>query len=41
MATPNKLGKWIIPSSKIHMTEEETLGSGAKGGGKEELEGEE
>ena len=42
MATPNKLGKWIIPSCKIHMVEEEeTLGRGPKGGGKEELEEEE
>ena len=41
MATPNKLGKWIIPSCKIHMVEEETLGRGPKGGGKKELEGEE
>ena len=37
MATPNKLGKEIIPSCKIHMVEEETLGRGLKGGGKEEL----
>ena len=35
--TKNKLGKWIIPSCKIHMVEEETLGRGPKGGGKEEL----
>ena len=41
MVTPNKLGKWIIPSWKIHMVEEETLGRGPKGGGKEELGGEE
>ena len=38
MATQkNKLGKWIIPSYKIHMVEKETLGRGPKGGGKEEL----
>ena len=37
MATPNKLGKWIIPSYKIHVVEEETLGRGPTGGGKEEL----
>ena len=36
-----KLGKWIIPSCKIYMMEEETLGRGPKGGGKEELEEEE
>ena len=41
MATPNKLGKVIIPSCKIHMVEEETRGRGPKGGGKEELEGKE
>ena len=41
MATPNKLGKEIIPSYKIHMVKEETLGRGPKGGGKEELGGEE
>ena len=41
MATPNKLGKRIIPSCKIHMVEEETLGRDPKGGGKEELGGEE
>ena len=41
MATPNKLGKWIIPSCKIHMVEEETFGRGPNGGGKEELGGEE
>ena len=41
MATPNKLEKRIIPSCKIHMVEEETLGRGPKGGGKEELGGEE
>ena len=40
MATPNKLGKGIIPSYKIHMMEEETLGRGPKGGWKEELGGE-
>ena len=40
MATPNKLGKGIISSCKIHMVEEETLGRGPKGGGKEELGGE-
>ena len=33
----NKLGKEIIPSCNIHMVEEETLGRGLKGGGKEEL----
>ena len=38
MATQkNKLGKGIIPSCKIYMVEEETLGKGPKGGGKEEL----
>ena len=37
MATPNKLGKRIIPSCKIHIVEEETLGRAPKGGGKEEL----
>ena len=41
MATLDKLGKRIIPSCKIHMVEEETLGRGSKGGGKEELGGEE
>ena len=41
MATPNRLGKEIIPSCNIHMVEEETLGRGPKGGGKEELGGEE
>ena len=40
MATPNKLGKGIIPSCKLHMVKEETLGRGPKGGGKEELRGE-
>ena len=35
------LGKGIIPTCKIHMVEKETLGRGPKGGGKEELEGEE
>ena len=39
MATPNKLGKRIIPSCKIHMVENETLDKGPKGGGKEELGG--
>ena len=29
-----KLGKWIIPSCKIHTVEEETLGGGSKSGGK-------
>ena len=38
MATPNKLGKGIIPSCKIHMVEEGTFDGGPKGGGKEELE---
>ena len=37
MATPNKLGKRIIPSCKIHMVEEGTLDGSPKGGGKEEL----
>ena len=37
MATPNKLEKGIIPSCKIHMVEEGTLGKGPKGRGKEEL----
>ena len=37
MATPNKLGKRIILSCKIHMVEEETLEGCPKGGGKEEL----
>ena len=37
MTTPNKLGKEIIPSCKIHMEEEETLEEGPKDGGKEEL----
>ena len=37
MTTPNKLGKRIIPSCKIHIVEEETLGRGPKGKGKEEL----
>ena len=32
-----KLGKGIIPSCNIHMVEEETLGKGPKGEGKEEL----
>ena len=41
MATPNKLGNGIIPSCKIHMVKEETLGRGPNGGGKEELGGEE
>ena len=41
MKTPNKLGKRIIPSCKIHMVEEGTLGRGPNGGGKEELGGEE
>ena len=41
MATPNKLGKGIIPSCKIHIVKEETLGGGPKGGGKEELREEE
>ena len=35
--TKNKLRKWIIPSCNIHTVEEETLGKGPKGGGKEEL----
>ena len=33
----NKLKKEIIPSWKIQMVEEKTLGRGPKGGGKEEL----
>ena len=37
MTTPNKLGKGIIPSCKIYMVKEETLGRGPKGGGNEEL----
>ena len=38
METQKKqLGKGIIPSCKIHMVEEETLGKGPKGGGKEKL----
>ena len=37
MATKNKLGKWIIPSYKIHIVKEETLGRGPKSEGKEEL----
>ena len=38
MATQNnKLGKEIIPSCNTHTVEEETLGRGLKGGGKEEL----
>ena len=36
-----QLGKWIIPSCKIHMVEEEPLEGGPKDGGKEELEEEE
>ena len=35
--TKNKLRKGIIPSCNIHTVEEETLGRGSKGGGKEEL----
>ena len=41
MAIPNKLGKGIIPSCKIHMVKEETLDRGPKGGGKKELRGKE
>ena len=37
MTTPNKLGKGIILSCKIHMVEEGILDEGPKGGGKEEL----
>ena len=37
MATPNKLGKRIIPSCKIHMVEEKTLEGGLKGGGKKKV----
>ena len=33
----NKLGKLIIPSCKIYMVEEKTLGGSPKCGGKEEL----
>ena len=33
----NKLGKWIIPTCKIHTVKEEAFGGGPKGGGKEEL----
>ena len=36
MAT-QKTRKGIIPSCNIHTVEEETLGRGSKGGGKEEL----
>ena len=39
--TKKQLGKMIIPLCKIHMVEEETLEGGPKGGGKEELGGEE
>ena len=28
----NKLGKWIIPTCKIHTVEEEAFGGGPKGG---------
>ena len=35
--TKNKLRKGIIPSCNIHTVEEETLGRGPKGEGKEEL----
>ena len=34
--TKTQLGKMIIPSCNIHTVEEETLGRGPKGGGKEE-----
>ena len=37
MATPNRLGKGIIPSCNIQTVKEETLGRGSKGGEKEEL----
>ena len=37
MTTPNKLGKWIILSCKIHMVEEGTFNGGPKCRGKEEL----
>ena len=37
MATLNKLGKGITPLCNIHTVEEETIGRGLKGGGKEEL----
>ena len=33
----NKLRKGIVPLCNIHTVEEETLGRGPKGGGKEEL----
>ena len=35
--TKNKLRKRIIPSCNVHTVEEETLGRGLKGEGKEEL----
>ena len=35
--TKNKEKKGIIPLCNIHTVEEETLGEGPKGGGKEEL----
>ena len=39
MATQKiKLGKWIIPSCKIYMAEEEALKGGLKGGGKKSQE---
>ena len=42
MATQKKqLGKGIISSCKIYMVEDETLEGDPKGGGKEELGGEE
>ena len=39
--TKNKLRKGIILSCNIHTVEDETLGRGPKGGGKEELREEE
>ena len=38
MTTPNKLGKGIILSCKIHMVEEGTFSRGPKGRGKERSE---
>ena len=35
--TKKELGKWIIPLCNIHTVEEETLGRGPKGEGKEDL----
>ena len=36
-----KLGKWIIPSCKIYIVEEEIIEGSSKGRGKEELREEE